>query len=285
MRLSLLVAGFSAISSIACAQRDFSAVEITTEKAAEGIYMLQGAGGNIGLSVGADGAFVIDDQFAPLSEKIMAAIAEVTDKPVSFVLNTHHHGDHTGGNEQFGKSGAHIVAHDNVRTRLEVAGDAASKSLPVITFSDTTTFHWNGDTIFIFHPENAHTDGDSIVHFQKANVIHMGDVFFAGRYPFIDVKSGGNLNGYIAALETALARINDETVVIPGHGPISRKADLMKSIALLKDIRTRVQALIDDGLDENAAVAADPLSDLNDEWAWGFISGERMTRAAYQSLK
>ncbi len=268
----------------ACAQRDFSAVEINVSEVSDGIYMLEGAGGNMGLSVGDDGAFLIDDQFAPLSEKIVAAIKTVTDKPVEFVLNTHHHGDHTGGNEAFGDSGAYIVAHDNVRGRLAANDQTSAGALPVITFSESATFHRNGEAIHVFHPANAHTDGDAIVMFRNANVVHMGDVFFSGRYPYIDIGSGGTIDGYIDALETTAAMIDDETNVIPGHGPLSKKADINASIAVLIDIRSRIQALIDQGLDEDAVVAADPLADLNDEWAWQFITGERMARAAYQSL-
>jgi len=272
------------IASPALAQRDFSKTEIKTTEVAGGIYMLEGAGGNIGLSIGQDGAFVIDDQFAPLSEKIMAAIQSLTDKPVEFVLNTHHHGDHTGGNEAMGKSGAHIVAHDNVRKRLLAADNTAAAALPVITFSKTATFYWNGHEAYIFHPENAHTDGDAIVFFRDINVMHMGDVFFSGRYPYIDTGSGGSIDGFISALEASAAMVNADTKIIPGHGPLSTKVELEAALTMLKDVRTRVQALIDDGLDEDAVITADPLADLNDKWGWSFINGERMTRIAYQSL-
>lgn len=278
--------------STAGAQRDFSAVEITAEKVADGVYMLQGAGGNIGLSVGEDGAFVIDDQYAPLSDKILAAIGEITDQPVAFVVNTHYHGDHTGGNEAFGATGAHIVAHDNVRKRLAEGvttffgetGPAADGALPVITFSDTATFHWNEDEIHVFHPDRAHTDGDAIVHFRKADVVHMGDVLFAGSFPFIDYGGGGDIDGYIKALEKVAGMISDDTKVIPGHGPVSGKADLLASAAMLKDVRARIQKTIDDGLDEDAAVAAAPLADLEEEWGGGFINAERMTRKIYRGL-
>ena len=284
-RTIAFVALMTLAAAPACAQRDFSSVEIKTTEVVDGVYMLEGAGGNIGLSVGEDGAFVIDDQFAPLSEKIMAAIAAVTDNPVEFVLNTHYHGDHTGGNEPFGKSGAHIVAHDNVRHRLADAEKGTPPdALPVITFSETATFFRNGQEIHIWHPENAHTDGDGIVIFRTSNVVHMGDVMFSGRYPYIDVDGGGTIDGYINALETIAGRIDDDTKIIPGHGPLSNKADLVESIAMLNEVRDRVQALIDDGLDEDAVVAADPLADLNAEWSWQFINGERMTRSAYRSL-
>jgi len=278
-------AALFALATSAAAQNDFSGVEIKTTTIADGVYMLEGAGGNIGLSVGEDGAFLIDDQFAPLNEKILAAIAAVTDKPVQFVLNTHYHRDHTGGNEPFGKTGAHIIAHDNVRKRLaQAANGTPAAALPVITFSDATTFHWNGQEIYIFHPENAHTDGDAIVHFRNLAVIHMGDALFSGRYPYVDVDGGGSLNGYIASLESVAAMIDDKVKLIPGHGPVSSKSDIEESIAMLKDVRTRIQALIDQGLDEDAAVATDPLAGLNEKWAWQFITAERMVRSAYKSL-
>ena len=290
-RLAVL-ALLSLVSSPALAQRDFSGVEIKATPVTAGIYMLEGAGGNIGLSVGADGAFVIDDQYAPLSEKIMAAIAKVSDKPVAFVLNTHWHGDHTGGNEAFGAKGAILVAHDNARKRLKEGlkretGEtppAPAGALPVVTFSDEVSFYWNGHDIRVRHPAPAHTDGDAIVYFETANVIHMGDVFFNGLYPFIDLESGGGLDGYIAAQEAALAASNPETKIIPGHGPLASRADLAAQKEMLKEVRARVLALIEDGRDEAAVVKAAPLKDLDKKWSWEFINGEAMTRAAYRSL-
>ncbi|MEM9014870.1 MAG: MBL fold metallo-hydrolase [Pseudomonadota bacterium] len=279
-------------TSAAQAQRDFSAVEIETTEVADGIYMLTGAGGNMGLLVGDDGAILIDDQFAPLTEKIAAAIADVTDRPVKFLFNTHHHFDHTGGNENFGNAGALIIAHDNVRKWLSGGSvsdfgetpPAPEVAWPAVTFSDTVTFHMNGQDIHVFHPENAHTDGDAIVFFKTANVIHMGDVYFAGAFPYIDVNGGGSVTGAIAALEGAAAMIDDDTVVIPGHNELATKSDMVETIAMLRDVSARVQALIDDGLDEEAAIAADPLADLSDKWGAGFIDSAQMTRIAYRSL-
>lgn len=289
----LIACATFALAGPALAQRDFSSVTIETTEVADGIYILTGAGGNIGLSTGADGAFVIDDQFAPLSEKIMAAISAVTDADVEFVVNTHWHGDHTGGNEAFGEAGAHIVAHDNVRKRLKdgltrsggrTTPPAPDAALPVLTFSHSMSFHWNGEHIKVWHPDNAHTDGDAIIYFKNASVVHMGDVFFNGSYPFIDVESGGDLNGYIATYERMLEKLDEETKIIPGHGPLASKADLKKSLDMLIDVRGRIQGLIDDGLDADAAVAADPLNDLNGEWGQGFINGERMVRLSHASL-
>lgn len=275
------------------AQRDFSKVEIKTTQVTPGIYMLEGAGGNIGLSVGPDGAFVIDDQFAPLSAKILAAIDAVSGEPVKFVLNTHWHGDHTGGNEAFRDRGAIVVAQANARKRLkeglkrDPGGEtppAPDAALPVITFSDEVTFYWNGQDIRVSHPAPAHTDGDAIVVFETANVIHMGDVFFKGSYPYIDLQSGGDLDGLIAAQEALLARIDDDAKIIPGHGGLSTKADLSASLAMLKDVRARVNALIDQGASEEQTVKANPLKDLDATWGGGFIDGEAMTRTAYRSL-
>ena len=284
MRNSLLFAAEFAFATPAAAQRDFSNIEIETTKVADGLYMLVGAGGNIGLSVGDDGAFVIDDQFAPLNDKIMAAIKDVTDKPVEFVLNTHFHGDHTGGNEAFGKAGAHIVAHDNVRKRLDADERVAEVALPVITFSKTITFYRNGQKIYVFHPKNAHTDGDSLVYFPDLNAFHLGDVMFKDNYPFIDVDSGGSINGAIAALKKVYKIADDDTKIIPGHGSLSTRADVKTLYELLESVISRIQPLIDEGLDEDAVVAKDPLADTNEQYGQNFINGEFMTRTAYRSL-
>jgi len=290
--ISAFIGALTALASPAMAQRDFSTVEIKTTQVTPGIYMLEGAGGNIGLSVGPDGAFVIDDQFAPLSDKIMAAIAAVTDQPVRFVLNTHWHGDHTGGNEAFRSQGAIVVAQDNARKRLKEGikredsetPPAAPSALPVVTFSDEVSFFWNGHDIRVRHPASAHTDGDAIVAFDAANVVHMGDVFFNGGYPYVDLDSGGDLDGVIAAQEAVLASVNDQTKIIPGHGALCGKAELAAYVSMLKDVRARVSALIAGGLGEDAVVKADPLKDINAKWGAGFINGEAMTRTAYRSL-
>jgi len=201
-----------------------AAQEITVVK--DGIHVIMGKGGNIGVSSGPDGGFMIDDQFAPATEAILGKIKSVTDQPVRFLVNTHHHRDHTGGNENLGKAGVLIFAHDNVRARL-LASDAPASSLPVVTFSDTTTFNMNGQTIHVFHTEAAHTDGDAMILFREANVIHMGDTFFNGFYPFIDSKSGGSVDGVFAAIDKVLSLADANTVIIPGHGPIGDRDDLM----------------------------------------------------------
>jgi len=274
-------------------QQNFDDVQIETIAVADGIYMLVGSGGNIGLSVGDDGPFVVDDQYAPLTDKIKAAIAAVSDADVRFVLNTHWHGDHTGGNENFGSSGAMIVAHHNVRKRLnpaefaEVMGSsdqAAAEALPIVTFTDEVTFYWNEEKIQVFHVANAHTDGDAIVWFTDADVIHMGDNFFAGTYPYIDVDSGGSAQGMIAAVEKVIALAGSGTKIIPGHGPLSSIADLRDFRDMLVTVRDRVQAMINDGLNIDEILTAGPSAEYDDGWGGGFVNPERFVRALYASL-
>ncbi len=293
-RLSVAALIMASLAAPVWAQQDFSAIEIETIQVAGGVYMLVGAGGNIGLSVGDDGAFVVDDQFAPLNEKIMAAIAAVTDADVKFLVNTHFHGDHTGGNEAFGAAGAVIVAHENVRARMstdqfrEIFNQpipaSPSGALPIVTFSDEMTFHWNGDTIRAIHVAPAHTDGDTILHFQDANVIHMGDTFFNGVYPFIDVSSNGDINGIIAAGYRALGIANEDTAIIPGHGPVSDAAGLAAWLDVLKVTRVSMQSLIDRGMSEDEAVAARPTAEFDEQYGGGFMNPENFNRLLYQSL-
>ena len=275
--------------------QDFSQVQIKTTEVAEDIYMLEGAGGNLGLSVGADGAFLIDDQYAPLSEKISAAIANITDGDVRFLVNTHWHGDHTGGNENFGNAGAIIVAHDNVRTRMSTGQfreifdqnipASPATALPIVTFTDRTTFHWNGQRIIVKHVENAHTDGDSVVWFADADVFHLGDVFFNGFYPFVDVSSNGSLEGYISAVEGVLMRATEDTVIIPGHGPLANTNDLRIYLEVLRTARERIQSAIDSGMSEDEVVAAELMADYDEQWGGGFINPENFVRLSYKSLQ
>ena len=274
------------------AQQD--SVRIQTVPVADGIYMLVGSGGNIGLAVGEDAIFLVDDQFAPLSQKITDAIRAVSDKPVRFLLNTHWHGDHTGGNENFGKVGVLIVAHDNVRQRMSVEQFLArfnqkvpaspKAALPVITFSEVVTFHINGDDIHAIHVKNAHTDGDAIVHWQKSNVMHMGDVFFNGFYPFIDIGSGGSINGMIAGATTALTYVNESTRVIPGHGPLGGKADLVAFVAMLTGIRDNVQKLVARKQTLEQVLAAKPSAAWDEKWGKGFMKPADFVTSVYESL-
>jgi len=270
---------------------NMDAVRIRVERVAPGVAVLFGRGGNIGLSYGSDGNILIDDQYAPLTERILAAIREVDPDPIRFVINTHWHGDHTGGNENVGRTGAVIVAHDNVRRRMSmdqiVRGEAVPPSpagaLPVVTFSQGVTFHLNGDDISVVHVEHAHTDGDALVYWTRANVLHMGDTFFNGLLPFIDLDSGGSIDGAIVAVEAGLALANDGTVIIPGHGPIARRADLVRYRDMLVDLRSRVGQGIAAGRTLEAIKAerhADGYGPPD-----GFISPDSLIETIYRSLQ
>ncbi len=277
------IAGLWAASLPALAQQDFSNVQIEAVPVAEDVYMLVGEGGNIGLSIGEDGTFIIDDQYAQLSDKIQAAAREAGGGDIEYVINTHWHGDHTGGNANFANGGAVIVAHNNVRERL--AGDGAnSAALPVVTFPDRISFHWNGDDLNLIHAPFAHTDGDVIIHFTNLNVFHMGDVFNNSGYPYIDLGSEGSFDGIITASESVLARSNSETRIIPGHGPLADRDDLENYVNVLKTIRSRFQSLIDEGRSEDQVVAAGVTSEWDETWGSGFMNPEQFTRLAYQSL-
>jgi glyoxylase-like metal-dependent hydrolase (beta-lactamase superfamily II) len=294
MRLApFLAALLVAISSLVSAQEDWDAVKIETVSVKDGIYMLVGRGGNIGLSVGEDGAFLIDDQYAPLTAKIETAIRAVTKDPVRFLVNTHWHGDHTGGNENFGKTGSIIVAHENVRRRmgaeqvrriLSTTKTPASPAgaLPRVTFSDEVTFHWNGDEIRAFHVDPAHTDTDSIIHFVKADVVHMGDVFVTGRYPFVDVDTGGNVNGIIAAADKVLLIAKPTTKIIPGHGDLSGPPELQAYRNMLASVRDRVKTLVDGGKSVEEVIAAKPTSSFEAKLG---ADSERFVRGVYHSVK
>jgi glyoxylase-like metal-dependent hydrolase (beta-lactamase superfamily II) len=276
------------------AQQDYSKVEIKTTKLSDTTYMMEGAGGNLGLSVGEDAVFLIDDQFAPLSPKITAAIARLTAKPVRFLLNTHWHFDHTGGNENFARAGAIVVAHENVRHRMstdqfiefmkmkEPASPRAA--LPVVTFAGSVTFHLNGDEMRALHIPRAHTDGDAIVHFAKSDVIHMGDVYFNGMYPFIDTSSGGTIQGVIAGCDRALAIASDSTRIIPGHGPLSNKAELKAYRDMLAIVAERIGKLVADGRTFEQIAAAKPLADLDEKWGKGFLKPEMFVSMVAQNM-
>jgi glyoxylase-like metal-dependent hydrolase (beta-lactamase superfamily II) len=267
------------------AQRDFSKTQITSEKLSDHVYVLFGEGGNIGLAIGEDAAYLIDDQFGPLTEKIVAHVKTLTDKPINFVLNTHMHGDHTGGNENFANAGALIIAHDNVRKRMETAEEPKpEEAYPVVTFNDKMTLHLgNGKSLHAMHVNPAHTDGDTYYYFPEDNIIHMGDNFFGGRYPYIDLGSGGDIDGLISNVSMTLGLVDGETKIIPGHGGVSSKADLDNYGKVLTTLRERVKKARDEG---NSLEDTQKLG-LSKEWdathGQGFINSERIIEFIYKS--
>jgi len=253
-RVSLLAIASPVILATTFAQQDFSKVEIKATRVAGSVYMLEGAGGNIGVCAGEDGIVIVDDQFAPLASKIREALKGINDKPLKFVINTHFHGDHTGGNAEFSKE-ATIIAHENVRKRLQQGGTvggnevkpAAKEALPIVTFNDRTTVHVNGEDIRAIHFPHGHTDGDSVIFFTQANVIHMGDDFVTYGFPFVDTHSGGSVSGMIAGVEKVLGMVPADAKIIPGHGPLSSPADMRKFVEMLKETRALVANAVKEG--------------------------------------
>ena len=278
----------------AAEEPDFSKVQIETIPLAPGLAMLIGSGGNIVVSTGKDGPVIVDDQFAPLAPKITAAVNALQSAPIRYVINTHHHSDHTGGNEVFGNAGALIIAHDNVRQRLSMeqfsqlmnrttpASPAAA--LPVVTFADGMTLHWNGETISMRHVAPAHTDGDVHVWFEKANVVHAGDTYVNGFFPLVDVESGGTLSGVIASAEAILARATPDTKIVPGHGPLATPADLKRFRDVLVDVKARIEQGIASGKTMQQFIAAKPLADLDAQWGHGFLTTDQVITLCWMDL-
>jgi len=296
MRFAAFIAGVCvlALPRAAFSQQNFDTVQVRSQKVAEGVYMLTGAGGNIGLGVGDDAAFVVDDQYAPLTPKILAAIAQLTNKPVKFVVNTHWHGDHAGGNEHMGQAGALLVAQDNVRRRLstqqvlaffkDTVPPSPAGALPVITFSDTITFHLNGDDVQAFHVAHAHTDGDAFIVWRKADVVHAGDVFVTYGFPFIDLDSGGSIDGMIAGCDVLLTLGDENVKIIPGHGPVSDRAAVREYRAMLMTIRDRVSQQKNAGRTLAQTQATHPTSQFDAKWGGGFIKPDQFVELVYRSL-
>lgn len=292
---------FYIIGLLACSffvlGKDTGKVDFATTQVAPGLYMLSGVngftGGNIVLSVGEDGVIMIDDSMPPFLDKLKNAVKQVAGKEVDFLINTHVHGDHIGNNEALGKSGAHIVAHENLRTHLLKKGirskagkkEAPKAALPVITFSHNMNFYLNGQDARLIHLADAHTDGDAIVYYPHANVIHTGDLMFNGMFPYIDSSSGGSLDGYIKAQEKILSLADNKTKIIPGHGPLAKKQDLKDSLAMLKDAKKLVAALKKQGKSEEQLVKLNPIARYHQRWNWSFITTEKMTRQIYQGIK
>ena len=282
----------SLFTSLSSSAQNMDDVQIKVNQLSEHIYMLTGAGGNIGVSIGEDGVFIIDDQFAPLTSKIVDAIKKISDKPLKFLANTHFHGDHTGGNENMSKHGVTIMSHDNVRKRLEEQpnrnGNLAPKAaLPMITFNDKMNLHMNGEQVLIFHVNNAHTDGDAIIYFTESNVLHTGDTYFKGWYPYIDLGSGGSVDGYINAVKRTMMLIDDDTKIIPGHGPASNKKEYKAFLDMMEGLKTTILAEIAKGKSEDDVVHNTSLTKTYDDlgYSWRFITSEKIRRTYYKSLK
>ncbi len=264
----------------------------TTVKATEavpGIYMLEGVDGfssNIGLMVGDEHVLLIDNGMAPITASLVAKVKELSGRSVDFIVNTHAHGDHVGSNATLAEAGALIFSHDKQRRALLESLDSigGSSGLPVVTFSDQVTFHANGHRAFVFHLPAAHTDGDSVIHFPEQNVIDASDLFFNGLFPFIDIDSGGSVAGFKAGQQRILDLADDQTVLIPGHGPLASKADLQAALDMLIDAEAQVKKLVDAGMTEEQILKENPLGLYHEQWNWGFITTERMTKTLYRSL-
>lgn len=289
----VILALFALSAAPVAAQQDFSKVEVTAQELAPGVAVLFGAGGNIGVSFGEDGTALIDDQYAPMTEKIQTALVALGATPAKFLVNTHWHGDHSGGNENLGKAGAIIMAHDNVRVRLSAGGTiagnavspAAKAALPVITYADGLKLHLNGEEIRVISVAPAHTDGDSFIHWSKSNVIHMGDLFMLQvSFPFVDTDSGGDVRGFVAAADTVLAIANDQTKIIPGHGAMATKADLQNHRNMIATVIAKVEAGIKAGLTLEQIKASNPTDGFGVN-PKGFISADRFVETVYKNLK
>ena len=289
-RTTSAIVGLLVCPALGVAQ-DFDNIQIQTTRVTESIYMLQGSGGNIGVSIGDDGTFVVDDQFAPLTDKIVAAIAELTDHPVDFVVNSHWHYDHTDGNENLGRAGAIIVAQDNSRQRMEteqiislngrVQPPYAEVGLPKITFLESMRFYYNDNVVDVIHTGPGHTDGDAQVYFRDSNVIHTGDMFVRYGLPFIDQPNGGSMDGMIDALWSIAGLIDDDTIIIPGHGQLSTRTDLLEFRSMLTTIRARIRDQIAQGRSADQVVASNPARGYADPGA----GTERWLRAAYEEYR
>jgi glyoxylase-like metal-dependent hydrolase (beta-lactamase superfamily II) len=264
------------------AQSGFDEVKIESNAIAGSVHMLVGAGGNIGVSAGEDGILIVDDQYAPLAEKIANALATISESKTRYVINTHYHGDHTGSNAFFHEhKDATIFAHENVRVRLASGKDADPAALPVVTYEQGVKFHFNGETIHVFHLPGGHTDGDSVVWFEQPDVLHTGDLYFKDMFPYVDQGAGGSVTGYIASVQTILDKIDNDTSIIPGHGSLATKADYQRFLDMIKETYAYVQAKKAAGMTEDDVVAAG-LESKWDSWSWRFITTERWIRTLYK---
>jgi len=292
MKKYLLIATFAAasVAVVIAQQRDMSQVAVTVTKVSGNVSMLVGAGGNIGITSGEDGIVIVDDQYAPLAPKIKAALRELSDKPLRFVLNTHFHGDHTGGNEAFGRE-ATIIAHTNVRKRLAAGSTrtgnevppAPMSALPVVTFDDKMSIHLNGEEVRARHFPHGHTDGDLVITFTRSNVVHMGDHFFNGFFPFIDLNSGGTVRGYLANVERVYAEVNSDVKIIPGHGPLATRDDLKKFVTMLRETTAAVRGGIAKGKSLEQ-LKSEKVLEKYDSWGKGFIKTDVFIETLHREL-
>lgn len=273
--------------------KDEPSLSFKTEKLSDTIYMLSGqggfTGGNVGLSVGADGVAMIDNGVSDVLDVLKTEITKTTTKPIDYMINTHIHGDHIGNNHAFGQDGTRIVSHENLREALSKQKDkdgniAPKTAFPVLTFNDRMTIHINGDEAKIIHFDHAHTDGDAVVYFKKDNVLHTGDIMFNGRFPYIDDSNGGSLNGVIRALTGISEMVNDTTKIIPGHGALATRDDVLKTVAMLEDAKSLVAKLVSDGKSDEEILKANPLSKY-ESYSWGFINTERMTKQVITGVR
>jgi cyclase len=292
---NLFIVALIFIAASATAQQNFDTVRIRPLKVAEHIYMLKGSGGNIGVFTGPEGILMIDNQFAPLSEKITAAIKTLDAGPIRFLINSHIHGDHSGGNDNFAKAGATIVAHDQVRARMmkETVNQRMNRTFPprekiawpVVTFDSKLNFHLNDEDIELLHFDPGHTDGDAIIHFKKANVYHTGDAFVRTGYPYIDGSSGGTLDGYISTLAKLLTVIDGSAKVIPGHGDLGTRADVKAVHDMLLDIRNQVAAALKSGKKVEDIPGMNITAKYDAQWGAGFVKGKDFVLVVAESLQ
>lgn len=287
--LTILLATASAFSA------EETKVEFSTFQLSDTIYMLQGRGGNVGISSGEDGLYIIDDQVKPVTSQLLHAIRKISNKPIRFVINTHYHADHTGGNEMIGKSGSLIIAHDNTYKRMtteqvsifmqNTTPPYTKDALPVVTFNDEMSLHFNGETATLYHVAHGHTDGDSIIHFPASNVIHMGDMYFNTLYPYVDLDAGGSIQGMVHAADLALSLADDSTRIIPGHGPLAITEDLRAYRDYLIKASANVQALIDEHKNLQEIIAAEPSAEWDADLGKAWITPAQFVTFIYNSLK
>ena len=290
--LLLIAILFASINSLSAQDKP---VEFTTFQLSDTVYMLKGRGGNVGISTGEDGLYIIDDQIKPITSQLLQAIRKISDKPIRIVLNTHYHADHVGGNEAIGDGGAVIISHDNIRKRMtteqvsifmqNTTPPYAKDALPIVTFNDRLSLHMNGETATAYYVANGHTDGDSIIHFPVSNVIHMGDMFFNDLYPYVDLDAGGSIQGLVAAADLALSMANDSTRIIPGHGPLGMTEDLKNYRDYLIKAGANVQELIDKDMDLQQIIAAEPTKEWDEELGKTWITPAQFVTFIYNSLE